>query len=256
MITRALGRRPARHDARTLRLATYLDRLDPSVPAPPPSQDWTAALPADVGDYRNREIGICAFASAAHIIRTWNAENGAIVVPSQLEVESAYSDVGAYDPAKPETWDNGADMLSVLRYWTKNGIAGRKIRAFLKLDHDNIEQIKIAHRLFGPLYAGASLPISAKRQIGSMWVSDGRLTCDSRIGSWGGHAMACARLDRTGGSFFTWGKRQRFGWRWWLDYIDEVYCMISDDWFGVGGLSPNGFDMGALLRDLAALRAA
>ncbi len=146
-------------------------------------------------------------------------------------------------------------MLSVLKYWARSGIDGRKCRAYLKLDHDNIPQLKIANRLFGPLYVGASLPRSVMKSS-AIWSSIGNLTGDNRIGSWGGHAMGCPKLDRLGGSFYTWGARQRFTWRWWLDYVDEVYAVLSDDWFGVDGPAPNGFDNAALSRDLAALRAA
>lgn len=245
-----LGRRKSRPDPRTLSFHRYAPR---GLPPAPPLVDWSGTQ--SVREYRNLEIGICAFASAAHAITIWNARNGRRVIPTQLDVEIAYAYVGGYDATDRSTWNNGADMLSAANYWRRTGIGGHRIRAFLKLDPRDIDEVRLAAHLFGPLYVGASLPLRAQRQPG-MWqlpVTRDRPALDV-VGSWGGHAMACPKLDRSGGEFFTWGQRQRFTWSWWCKYVDEVYCLLSDDWADVDG-APNGFDLAALERDMRSIGA-
>lgn len=244
-----LGRRSSRRDTRTLSFGSYARA---SIPPAPPIVDWGNGV-AFVEPYRNREIGICAFASAAHAITVWNARNGRDVVPTQFQVELAYADVGGFVASDPATWNNGADMLSVANYWRRTGIGGHKIRAFLKLDPRNIEQLRIAAWLFGPLYVGASLPLRAQRQPFG-WMLTYKTDSSDNVGSWGGHAMACPRVHHTGGEFFTWGVRMPFTWSWWTKYVDEVYCLLSDEWADADG-TPNGFDFATLERDMRAIGA-
>lgn len=246
----ALGRRASRHDARTLSFRRYMAA---GLPPAPPLVDWADAV-TTIDEYRNNEIGDCALASTAHMIATWEANNGRQIAPSLADVERAYGDVGGYVEGDPSTWDNGADMLSVANYWRRTGIGGHRIRAFLRLDSRDVEQVKLASWLFGPLYVGASLPLRAQEQR-SVWILPSARNASDRVGSWGGHAMACPRFDRSGGTFFTWGGRQNFDWAWWTEYVDEAYCALSDDWIGNAGDAPNGFDFDALEHDLAAIGA-
>jgi len=249
---KALGRLPPRVDARTLRFAKYARELV----APPPAQDWDCALPLRTPLYANDRIGDCAIVSAVSLAQTWSAQNGAHFNPSVTDVVADYSAVSGYRPTveyagfTTNETDRGCDMLSVLTRWRKLGIADRKILAFVKIDHDDIEQIKTAIRLFGGVYVGASLPRTAGSD--APWV--GRAgKGDASIGSWGGHAMSCATYDRFGPWFRTWGRRQRASWLWWLDYVDEVYACLSADWIARDGFAPNGFDLSALRSDLQAI---
>ncbi len=243
-IGRALGRLPPRLDPRTLRLSSYLRGL----PASPPARDWDAKLPATTPLYRNDELGDCAIASAATMVLTWTTQQGSPFGALVGDVVKAYRDVSGYD-GHPET-DRGCNMLDVLKYWRKVGIAGHKIRAYLKLDHDNIEQLQSAINLFGSVYCGASLPRSSMKP-GAWCMPAG--SGDDKPGSWGGHAMACSTYDRLGVHFRTWGHRQAASWGWWSDFVDEAYAVISDDWVSAARAAPNGFDLSALERDLEAL---
>src|SRR4051812_26356624 len=75
----ALGRVEARHDPRTLRLASYLDDavLLPEIPE-------TFDLVPQVGSwpmYGNDALGDCTLATVGHMIQAWYAANGVTVTP-------------------------------------------------------------------------------------------------------------------------------------------------------------------------------
>lgn len=243
-----LGKRAARLSRATLPIGRYFKA---GLPPAPLSVDWTPPIGSVVPSYRNDEIGICAFASVAHWITTVAGNNGRCVFPSQADVEREYSIVGGYDPDDRRTWDNGADMATVGERWLRQGIAGHRIAGLVRLDHDNIEQLRIAAWLFGPLWVGASLPRRAQQQI-SRWSSirqSFRIATIDGVGTWGGHAMIAPRLDGRGGSFYTWGREQPFDWAWFLEYVDEAYAAVSFDWL-TDGYAPNGLDLPRLMRDL------
>lgn len=245
-IGRALGKLAPQLDPRTLRLASYLQPRD--VPAPPPRRDWAEALPLNLESYRNHEIGDCTVAAAAHHMQTWTAQHGVERVATERDVLEAYRAVSGYD-GRPET-DRGADMLTVLKHWRRTGVGGHKVRAFVKLDHDDELQVRIAINLFGGVYTGAMLPRAAQ-DLRTIWdVPQARLIGDHAPGSWGGHAMACVGYSRIGPCFLTWGRRKWATWQWWQAYVDEAYAVISDDWVADGKVAPNGFDLDALNSDL------
>jgi len=43
-------------------------------------------------------------------------------------------------------------------------------------------------------------------------------------------------------------------WSFWERYVDEAYCLLSDDFLNAGR-APNGFDLAALKEDLALVTA-
>lgn len=245
MLSRALGRRPPVLDPRTLRLAKYLR----DVPAPPPARDWSERLPRELDLYRNDQIGVCGVASAAHLQSLWASQHDVQFAAGTGDVLEAYRTISGYD-GRPET-DRGTDMLSVCRYWRTHGIAGRRIRAFVKLDHDDPLQIRIALNLFGGVYAGASLPRFVTDPAALWDAPSSRPRGDAAPGSWGGHAMAAVAYSRTAVCFVTWGRRKWATWPFWLAYVDECYAIVDDAWVREGILAPNGFDLEALLADLA-----
>ncbi len=249
---KCLGKLPVVLDARTLRLSSYLLR---DVPAPAPMRDWAEQLPVDLGLYRNDTLGVCGVASTAHLMKVWSSQHGAVFAATEYDVIKAYSAIGGYVPSDP-TSDRGTDMLAVCKYWRNTGIAGRKIRAFVKLDHDSPLQLKVALNLFGGVYAGASLPRAAANTMQTWGAPPGVLLGDLAVGSWGGHAMAVLGYDRAGVTFATWGRRQKATWAWWLTYIDEAYALLDDSWVNADVVAPNGFDFAQLAGDIADLEAA
>ena len=52
----------------------------------------------------------------------------------------------------------------------------------------------------------------------------------------------------------TWGALKSMGWDFYDAYADESYAVLSADFIGTSGESPEGFDLAALRRDLAQLK--
>ncbi|MBA2718950.1 MAG: hypothetical protein H0U52_06885 [Chloroflexi bacterium] len=229
-------------------MSSYLQH---DIPAPPPARDWSEMLPTDIGLYRNDELGDCAIAATAHLQQVWSSQTRGRIVPSEADVVRAYAAVSGYKLGEPAT-DRGCDMLSVCNHWRREGIAGNKISAFVKLDHDDWTQLRIALNLFGGLYAGASLPLTARSD--TLWdAPHGKPRGDAAIGSWGGHTMAVVGYSRLGVCFVTWGQRRWASWPWWMTYVDECYAAIDEQWVSADDRAPNGVNLAALERDLSAI---
>ncbi len=245
-----LGKKPVRHDPRTLMLSSLM----PELPPPPPARDWTGKLPLDIGMYRNDVLGDCTCASAAHLIQVWTSQAGmAPIWVSESDVVSAYSAIGGYDPTNPAS-DGGCVMLDVLNYWRKTGIGDHRIGAYVKVDHSKIGHVQAAIDYFGAVYVGANLPLSARDTDYWLGTLPGVIPHGTQqAGSWGGHCMGAGGYDRSGVSFLTWGKRQRADWLWWLEYVDECYAIVSTDWIGGNGLAPVGLDIAKLNAFLGSL---
>src|SRR5579885_56941 len=97
-----LGKRPARHDPRTLRLGDY---LLPRLPTPKPRVDYTTKVPAGQwGMMANDKIGDCTCAAAGHMIEEWTAwSKPKMIVPADRDIVRAYSAITGYDPKDPAT---------------------------------------------------------------------------------------------------------------------------------------------------------
>jgi hypothetical protein len=238
-----LGKRPARHDARTLQMANYLE-----LPTIPPVRDWTQKAAANWGMMLNDQLGDCTCAATAHLIQAWTSNAGPkeITLPDAA-VLKAYEAVGGYNPKEPDT-DRGAVELDVLRYWRKTGIGGYKIDAFVGLEPKNHLHVQAAVDLFGGAYIGLALPISAQRQ--QIWsVPPGGATGTGAPGSWGGHAVVVEAYDAHGLTCITWGQKKRLTWSFWDAYCDESYALLSELW-AANNPAPNGFNFAALQADL------
>jgi hypothetical protein len=244
---RRLGLRPARHDQRTLKLATYLR----STPAPPPMRDWTGSASPGWGDMLNNQIGDCAIASQAHAVQAWTSLNGGEVTIGDLQVLQTYREVSGYDPARTDT-DAGCVMLDAMKHWRSTGVGGHRIEAFVSVDPRNRNQVEAAINLFGGVLFGFNLPAMAQSQ--TIWdVAPPNQHGDAwKPGSWGGHAVFCPVYSRTSIGVVTWGAIKMATWEWVMTYGDEAYAPLSLEWF-TGGRAPNGFDLNQLRADLAAL---
>ncbi len=242
-----LGKKPRRHDPRTLRLAAY---MAPELPAPLLTVDWTKALPVDLGEMGNSSIGDCTCAGAGHLVQTWTANRGDEITISDEAIIAAYSAITGYTPSDPST-DNGAVLLDVLNFWRQTGIGGHKIGAYACVNHADVDELKIACDLFGGLFTGVQLPTTAQAEVGAVWQDT-----TGEVGSWGGHCVALVGYDTDGVTYLTWGKRQRATWAWVAKYADEAYAIVAADWVNGSMPAPSGFDLAALQADLAAVGAA
>jgi len=241
-----LGKKAARHDARTLLLARYIADVAP----PPAAIDWTPAAGA-YGMMANDRLGDCTIAAAGHLIQTWtgNASGSPVVLPDD-DIVSAYSQIAGYNPADPAT-DCGAVEIDVLNAWRQNGLGagGHKIAAFVAVNLRNPLEVQTAISLFGGIYAGALLPTNAQAQVGFVW--DVLRNGDDAPGSWGGHAIPIVKYDPTGLWCVTWGKLQKMTQAWFAEYVDEAYALVTPDWIEANGRSPTGLDLATLTADLA-----
>ena len=107
--------------------------------------------------------------------------------------------------------------------------------------------VRTAAWLFGGLYIGLQLPLSARTQ--PVWTWTRSLHGDARPGSWGGHAVNIVRYSPATLTCATWGKLQDMTWSFWDRYCDEAYAIVSTD-FLQQGKSPAGFDLATLQSDL------
>jgi hypothetical protein len=243
-----LGKLPVRTDVRTLSLARYIESA--KLPPPPPDLDLAEAVP-EWPMYGNDRIGDCTTAAAAHMIEAWTAPTrGVAVEVSERAVLSAFDKVKQVDPA---TGEEGAVELDVLTYWRKRGIGGHRIGAFARVPVWDHRLVRDAAYLFGGLYIGLELPLTAQRQ--PMWDWTHSLSGPARPGSWGGHAVDVVAYDRHTLTVVTWGRLQQLTWAFWDRYVDEVYAILSVDFLDEAGEAPNGFDLAALKADLALITA-
>ena len=241
--TLRLGKLPVRTDPRTLALARYVDRA--KLPKAPAALDLAAPVP-DWPMYANDRIGDCTTAAAAHMIEAWTAPTrGHAVEISQRAVLSAFDRVKQVDPV---TGEEGAVELDVLTYWRRRGIGGHRIGAFARVPRWDHKLVREAAYLFGGVYIGLQLPVTAQHQATWDWTH--RLDGPARPGSWGGHAVDVVGYDGHGLTVVTWGRLQEMTWAFWDRYVDEVYAVLSVDFVDEAGETPNGFDLAALKADL------
>jgi len=243
-----LGRRAVRHDGRTLRLARY---LGPEILAAPPQRvDWSAAM-TNMGVMTNDVLGSCTAASAGHMIQAWSAQNGNQVIIPDADVVAFYSASTGYVPGDPST-DQGGIELDVLNAWRKVGIGGHKILGYVAVDPRNRTHMQLAIDLFGGVYAGAGLPITAQTQ--EVWtVPPIGPVGNGSPNSLGGHAFPLLNYGPLGCVCVTWGLLKTLTWSWIETYVDEAYAILSDQWAPGGRKAPSGFDLTALQADLAAV---
>jgi hypothetical protein len=248
-----LGKQAARHDPRTLLLASY---VTPALPTPPASFDLTAKVKS-WGMMVNDQIGDCTCAAAGHLLMEWTANAGKkMFTPTDKQIIAAYSAITGYNPATGAN-DNGAVEIDVLNYWRQSGIAGHKIGAYVALEPANHIHVMDSVYVFEGCYIGLQLPISAQAQVQNHqpWsVPPGGPTGDGKPGSWGGHAIPVVAYDARGVTVVTWGALQAMTWTFCEAYCEEAYAILSNDYLDGKKQAPQGFSLQQLQADLADLK--
>jgi hypothetical protein len=246
-----LGRKAIKTDTRTLGLRKY---LTPSLPPPPNECDWTKAQTAkgqtSWGTMLNDTYGDCTIAGVGHAIQVWSANTGSEVTVPDSTILSYYEQWDGYVLGDDAT-DSGGIELDVLNDWKKQGFAGNQLLAFADPQVGNLMEIRQAINLFGGVYIGISLPLTAQNQ--DVWdeVPDpGDGSADA--GSWGGHCVFVPAYDQNGFTCITWGQLQTMTVAFWNKYCDEAHALLSADWLGAKG-SPAGFDQAQLEADLKSI---
>lgn len=241
-----LGKLPARHDPRTLRVANYL--RPEALPPVPTTIHLEHAVPS-WPMYANDRYGCCVWADTGHEIELWTALAGHEISVTDANILKGYSDVTGFNPNDPST-DQGTVWLDALKYWRSTGVGGHRITGFASVDHTNHTLMRQALWLFEGVQLGIALPLSAQDQVGKVW----KCTTGggSAAGSWGGHAVPVVAVDRYHLWVVTWGALQQMTWGFANRYIDEAYCALSPESIvSATQKTPEGFDLKALNADLA-----
>jgi len=241
-----LGRKAIKTDTRTLMLSKY---LTPKLPAPPPKADWTKGV-TQWGMMLNDTLGDCTIAGAAHAVQVWSAETGTMATVPDSIVQSYYEKWDGYVPGDPST-DRGGVELDVLADWRKHGLNGHKLLAFAGASMKNLVEIRQAIALFGGVYIGLALPITAQNQ--DVWdvVKNGGAHAEK--GSWGGHCVFVPKYDAKSLTCITWGQPKTMTLAFWKKYCDEAYALLGKNWLDSKG-SPGGFNKKQLEADLAGIK--
>ena len=145
-------------------------------------------------------------------------------------------------------------MLSVLKYWRRDGLDDHKVLAFTSLELQNQAQAQSACWLFGSVYIGVALPDFACRP-GDMltvpWVvPPGGPVGNAAPNPNNGHCIPAVAYDADNLYVVTWGEIKAMSWGFYNAYADESYAVISEDFIEANGLNPAGFDLTALEADL------
>ena len=249
--TLKLGKTPARPDAVSFKLTTYLDTA--ALPAPPATftkHDTLVTQPWSM--LGNDHWGDCVFAGAAHETMLWNAEAKNTVTFTDDSVLSDYSAVTNFDPHDPSS-DKGTDMQVAASYRRKTGVVdanGRRhqVAAYLAIKPSDQTLLQQAIYLFSNAGIGIRFPGSAMDQFhaGKPWTVVDGATIE------GGHYIPAIGYDRQWVYVVTWGKLQKMSWEFYVEYCDEALCYLSTEML-TDNKSPDGLDADALRADLAQL---
>lgn len=253
-----LGRGAMKVDARNLLFRNYLPRILPAVPK---MRNWGKKIhPRSWGMMLNDNEGDCTIATTGHMEMNWSVNAAGLLVPTDADIQAAYIAVTAqenngvgYDPATGMN-DNGCSCLDVLNYWYKFGISGKKIANFVQIDPTNIAHIKMAIELFGSVYLGINLPLSAQTQ--NIWAEPkGGAVGNGAPGSWGGHAVPLVGFSDNYAQCITWGQTLNIEWNFFPPYVEEAYAAVSEQWL-VNNLSPDKYNIVQLQTDANAIKQA
>jgi hypothetical protein len=249
---RRLGKRAAKHDPRTLQLGKYLTS---DIPAPPASVNNSYGI-TSWGMMLNDQLGDCTIAGCGHAVQAWTAANGNELTLPDSVILSYYETWDGYVLGDPST-DQGGVEVNVLNNWRKYGFGYRKghvgsdiLYAYADPSPGNVTHIKQAISLFGGVYIGIELPITAQSQ--TIWdvVGNPQTDPNSAPGSWGGHCVWVLGYDANYLTCVTWGGLLKMTWAFWAAYCDESHALLSHDFVKLIGKSPSGFDLDTLKQDL------
>ena len=232
-----------------------------ALPTPPPQIFWKEGVKT-WPMMKNDTVGDCTCAGAGHMIQCWTAwANGPAKVLTDAQVLAAYTTITAsenggkgYDPNQtdPTTGDNPTDtgcaLADVVSYWKATGFSGHKILDAVSVAPNNLAHLKWATVLFGGVYAGVQLPLSAQGQ--TTWsVPKTGTTGDGAPGSWGGHCIPIISFDATYFYVVSWGEIVPVSYNFMEVYFDEGYALISPDWLNKG-ITPLGTSLSWLESEL------
>jgi hypothetical protein len=223
--------------------------LTPALPPPPDAVDWTKGI-TSWGMMLNDTLSDCTIAGVGHAVQVWTANTGGKVTVPDPTIESYYETWDGYVPGNPDS-DNGGVELDVLTDWRQQGFAGHALLAFADPSVTNLTEVRQSIALFGGIYIGLSLPLTAQTQ--EVWDVVRGGGAKAGKGSWGGHCVYVPKYDQNGFTCITWGQQKTMTLAFWKKYCDEAHTLFGQDWIAANG-SPDGFNQAQLQADLAAIK--
>jgi hypothetical protein len=158
----AFGKLPKMSDSRTLLLSLSLSGgllTGQREPAEDVSNDGLVS-PEPWGELGNNQYRDCAIAAAGHAEMLWAKKyHQQLASPTVARILDDYSKITGFDRDDPAT-DKGSNLLSVLKFWQKTGIAGQKIGAYAEILPPDVETIRWAIDKLGLAYVGLQLPVT------------------------------------------------------------------------------------------------
>ena len=249
-----LGRRPAIFTAPRMRASFAVNEVLASFGPPPvASANFIASVKHPWGMYLNDQLGDCVCADTAHGLLLRTSCAGTPVVAADSDVLALYEAVGGYKPGDPST-DQGCNEGDMCEYLITTGFLGHKSTGTAsvvtgQVTSTLIDHMKWACQIFVGLRLGVNLPASAETQFdgGVPWDVGGDETIV------GGHDVGMGGYTPQYALVTTWGAVQKVTWPWIMKFVEEAHAEIFADAIRANGLTPGGFHLATLERDLAAL---
>jgi len=180
----------------------------------------------------NDQFGDCTFAGLAHLVSTFKGLAGELYIPKEEDVIKYYFE-------QTNGQDSGCCELDVLKAWQKKKWFNDEDIAFVSIDPRNHDHIKQAIALFGGVYLGINLPVSAEDDF------QANRTWDCGILSGGGHCVVSCKYDEKTINILTWGDQIDATWNFVDCAVMEVWAVIS-----LEAEKISGFKLADLRRDL------
>ena len=232
------GKLPAKTDPRALNFSTFFDST--KICDVPTELNWGIKKTTPWGMMNNWTLSDCTCAAAGHMIECWTANASKEHIIDDKAIMDIFIALSGYDPITGKN-DNPIYLSDALKYWRKNGVGSHKIKAYATVNYKNHDLVRATIYLFGGVYVGFCLPKTIKGQ--EVWeVMPGGFMGDNAPGSFGGHAVNVIAYDETHLTCISWGKIKKMTWEFWDAYCDELYAIISEDFFKENK-TPLGLDL-------------
>jgi len=203
----------------------------------------------------NNQFNCCTSAAAGHMVHHWTAANRQCVFLTDADIIRAHAQL---------TGDRLMDcvsMLDALKYWRRIGIGKHRVHSFVRAQEQKVDQLRGIIHLFGSAYVGLDLPKFALAGEPFGWpaipwsVPAAVSADDSAPRLENGHCVTAVGYGDDGVYVVTWGALKTMSWDFFSRYNVELYAVLSTDWVCGNKVSPSGFDMSSLGRDLSLVEA-
>lgn len=239
-----LGRRRPKTRPAALQFRNYFAEQELRTPPPTVIDYYTKAMPSLARMYRNDVEGNCVVSGAFHAVGIWSANDTPdCIVGTDAEVSQQYQQICG-------PGDNGCVIVDVLEFQKAHGLTlgGQryKIDGYVLIDWRNKLQVQVALLLFGVLKIGVNLPQAWTTS--NLWdVTNSPIV--------GGHNIEACGYNAQGVQISSWGRVYTITWAAFVStrWVEELYAVLSPNWYNSDKLAPNGIDVTTLQVDLAKL---